>query len=178
VFPDLPEFAYLTESTGRPRVDALFDRLRDRGSGGAARRKHGALALRKALEDGRSATLLVDRNVRRRLGGRWLPFLGLPSRTTPLAGVLARQCGVPLVVLVLIPEGRGRWRLWASPDLTGPDTDDADADAMATMTRVNDVLSRLIRERPDAWAWMLKRWKSRPTPEIGPYPTYSLYDPD
>jgi len=178
VFPELPDFAYLTETTRWPRVDALLDRLRDRGSGGAARRKHGALALRRAIEEGRSATLLVDRNVRSLHGGRWVPFLGLPARTTPLGAMLARHCGVPLSVLLLIPEGRGRWRLWGSTDLTGPHTDDPDADALVTMTRVNEVLSRMIREHPEAWAWMLKRWKGRPTPEQGPYPSYSAYDPD
>jgi KDO2-lipid IV(A) lauroyltransferase len=178
VFPGIPEFAYLTETTGWPRVDALFDRLRDRGSGGAARRKHGAMALRRAIEEGRFATMLVDRNVRALHGGRWVPFLGLPARTTPLGALLARQCRVPLSIMLLLPEGRGRWRLWGSLDLTGPETDDPAADALATMARVNDVLSRMIRERPEAWAWMLKRWKSRPTPEQGPYPSYSGYDPD
>jgi KDO2-lipid IV(A) lauroyltransferase len=178
VFPGLPEFAYLTETTTWPQVDALFDRLRDRGSAGAARRKQGALALRRALEEGRSVTMTVDRNVRALHGGRWVPFLGLPARTTPLAAMLARHCGVPLSILLLIPEGRGRWRLWGSPDLRGPDTDDPDADALATMGRVNGVLSEMIRERPEAWAWMLKRWKGRPTPERGSYPDYSTYDPD
>jgi lauroyl/myristoyl acyltransferase len=65
-----------------------------------------------------------------------------------------------------------------SPDLSGERTDDEEADVLAATGRVNDVLSRVIRERPEAWAWMLKRWKSRPTPELGPYPAYSLYDPD
>jgi KDO2-lipid IV(A) lauroyltransferase len=173
-----PDTAYLTESSGWVRVDALLDRLRDRGAGGSARRKHGSMALKKALEDGRSVSLLVDRNVRGTHGGRYVPFLGIPARTTPLAAVLARRCGVPLVMILLVPEGRARWRLWASPVLSGPETDDAEADAAATMGRVNDVLSRVIREKPEAWAWMIKRWKSRPTPELGPYPAYSIYDPD
>ena len=173
-----PETAYVAESTGRPRVDAIFNRLRDRGSGGAAKRKNGAMALKAALEDEKSVCLLVDRNVRGHHGGRYVPFLGLPARTTPLPAVLARWYGVPLAVLLLLPEGRASWRLWISPDVSGPKTDDEAGDLLATTTRMNDVLSRVIRERPEAWAWMIKRWKSRPTPELGPYPAYSLFDPE
>jgi lauroyl/myristoyl acyltransferase len=130
------ETAYLVETTGRPRVDALLNGLRDRGHGGGALRKRGAFALKQALESGRSVSMLVDRNVSARLGGKFVPFLGIPARTTPLAAILARRYRVPLALVLLIPE------------------------------------------QPESWAWMLKRWKSRPTPELGPYPAYSLYDPD
>ena len=173
-----PETAYLAESTGRPRVDALFRRLRDRGSGGAAKRKSGAMALKAAMGEKKSACLLVDRNVRGLHGGRYVPFLGLPARTTPLPAMLSRWYGVPLAVLLLLPEGRATWRLWISPDVSVPRTDDEDADLLAATTRMNDVISRVIREQPEAWAWMIKRWKSRPTPELGPYPAYSLFDAD
>ena len=172
------ETAYLMETTGRPRVDALIGRLRDRGFGGGAMRKRGAFALKQALEDGRSVSMLVDRNVSSRLGGRYVPFLGIPARTTPLPAILARRYRAPLAVVLLLPEGPLRWRLWVSPDLAGEPTDDEEADVLAATERVNDVLSRVIRERPEAWAWMLKRWKSRPTTALGPYPAYSLHDPD
>ena len=55
---------------------------------------------------------------------------------------------------------------------------DITADEARALIAVNDVLSGMIRERPEAWAWMLKRWKGRPTPERGGYPDYSTYDPD
>lgn len=177
ILPYAPPFAYLAETTGSPAVDALFDRLRDRGSGGAALRKRGAMALKKALEDGKSVSLLVDRNVRGNLGGHYVPFLGIPARTTPLSAKLALWYDVPLAAALMIPDGPRRWRLWISGDLRGERTGDEDTDVAATVARVNDVISRAIREHPDAWCWMLKRWKSRPTPELGPYPPYSLHDP-
>lgn len=177
ILPYAPPFAYLAETTGVPAVDALFDRLRDRGSGGGALRKRGALALKKALEEGKSVSLLVDRNVRGNLGGRYVPFLGIAARTTPLAAKLAIWYDVPLAVALMLPDGPDRWRLWISGDLTGERTGDEETDVAATVARINDVLSRAIREHPEAWSWMLKRWKSRPTPELGPYPPYSLHDP-
>lgn len=170
---------YLAETTGWPAVDAFFQTLRTHGGEGAAAfRKGGATALAAGLRKGRSVGFLTDRNVPRRYGGVYVPFLGIPARTTPLAAKLAFYNGAPLVVLLLIPEGRARWRFWASDDLMLPRTGDEDADVAAATARMNDVFSRVIREHPEAWCWMLKRWKSRPTPELGPYPAYSLLDPD
>ncbi len=178
LLPYVPPMAYLAESTGSARVDAFFERLRSRGSGGAAKRKGGAMALRRALEEGRAVAMLADRNVPARYGGRWVPFLGLEARTTPLPAMLAHWYGVPLAVVLLVPEGPARWRLWLSGDLLADRTGDEAVDVPRALARVNDTLSRAIREHPGAWAWMLKRWKSRPTPELGPYPPYSLWDAD
>ncbi len=178
VFAYAPECVYLAETTGFPSVDSFFERLRDRGAGGAGRRKRGSMALKKAVEDGRSVSLLMDRNVRGAHGGIYVPFLGLPARTTPLPAKLARWNDAPLAVCLLLPEGEAKWRLWISGDLRGERTDDEDADVWAATARVNDILSRAIREFPEAWTWLIKRWKSRPTPELGPYPAYSYYDPD
>jgi KDO2-lipid IV(A) lauroyltransferase len=170
--------AYLTETSGLPRVDAVLDRMRERESGRGARRKGGGVAMLRAMKDGVAVAFLVDRNVRRRHGGRWVPFLGLPARTTPLAATLAERYGAPLHVLFCLPRRDGGYRLWMSPDLRGARTGDDAADVLADTARVNDVLSRVIREEPGAWMWTTKRWKDRPTPELGRYPPYSRYDPD
>jgi lauroyl/myristoyl acyltransferase len=34
----------------------------------------------------------------------------------------------------------------------------------------------VIRAHPTCWNWTLKRFKSRPDRELGPYPPYSLWD--
>lgn len=173
----MPATDYVAESTGWPSVDRLFERLRSHAGGRAAMRKGGALSLRASLTAGRCVSLLVDRNVPSRYGGVYVPFLGIPARTTPVPAKLAWWHDVPLAVALLLPEGEARWRLWVSGDLMER-TGDEERDVAAATARMNDVLSRAIREHPEAWAWMLKRWKSRPTPELGPYPPYSLLDAD
>jgi lauroyl/myristoyl acyltransferase len=174
----VPAVTYLAETTGNAAVDGFIGALRDREAGGGALRKGGAMALRRALENGQCVSLLADRNVPGRYGGVWVPFLGIPARTTPLPAMLAHWYRVPLAVALLLPEGRARWRLWVSGDLMEPRTGDESVDVPRALARMNDVLSRAIREHPTAWAWMLKRWKSRPTSELGPYPSYSVLDAD
>jgi Kdo2-lipid IVA lauroyltransferase/acyltransferase len=173
--PYAPESNYLVESTGWPGVDAVFRRLRAHDGRTGALQRGGSSTLAAGLRRGRCAGLLVDRNVPKRYGGVFVPFLGIPARTTPLPAKLAYWNGVPLVVMLLLPEGELRWRLWVSGDLM-PRTGDEEHDIAVGLARMNDVLSRAIREHPESWAWMLKRWKSRPSPELGPYPPYSLFE--
>jgi lauroyl/myristoyl acyltransferase len=172
-----PPFAYLVESTGHPDIDQVLERLRNAGGRGSAQRKRGALALKQALAQGRSVSLMMDRNLWGQQGGVYVPFLGLSARTTPLGAVLARAFDVPLAVTLLLPEGPLRWRLWISEDMRPPASADAEADVAQALRRSNEVLSQAILRHPEAYLWNLKRFKSRPTAEQGRYPAYSHHDP-
>jgi KDO2-lipid IV(A) lauroyltransferase len=45
------------------------------------------------------------------------------------------------------------------PALELPRTNDAEADIAETMRRVTAVIEGWIRERPDQWLWLHRRWK-------------------
>lgn len=172
-----PPFAYLAESTGLRVVDDAMDRLRDRGAGAGSLRKRGALALRQAFRQGKCISFMMDRNLRGSQGGVYAPFLGLEARTTPLGAVLAQAFAAPLGVSLMEPDGPGRWRLTISDDLMPAPGPDPGADVRLALTRANDLLSEAIRRHPEAYLWMLKRFKSRPEAERGRYPAYSFHDP-
>jgi lauroyl/myristoyl acyltransferase len=81
-------------------------------------------------------------------------------------------------VLCLPAEG-GRYRIWVGPNLAEGLAEADEATCVREVaTRANRVLEEVIRARPAAWNWTLKRFKSRPTRELGPYPAYSRWDPD
>ncbi|MFM8981217.1 MAG: lysophospholipid acyltransferase family protein [Planctomycetia bacterium] len=177
-FAFAPDFAYLVESSGSPALDATLERLRNAGSGGSALRKRGAMALKNALAQGKSVSLMMDRNLRGMQGGHYVPFLGLQARTTPLGAVLARAYRVPLCVVLLLPERPLRWRLWISDDLLPAPGPDEEADVREALRRANDLLSEAVRAHPEAYLWNLKRFKGRPCADPAGYPAYSEHDPD
>ncbi|MEZ6007556.1 MAG: lysophospholipid acyltransferase family protein [Planctomycetota bacterium] len=125
------------------------------------------------------AALLVDRNVRRSRGGVYVPFLGARARTTPLPAVIAQRHDVPVHPMFCLPIEGGRYRLWVGPDLTQglPQDGDPHAWRRALLVRLNDIFEELIRARPELWAWSIKRYKARPTVELGRYPPYSCMSP-
>lgn len=178
VFDDAPEMMFLAEAFWWDPLDRWLADLRSSGGGSSVLRQGGARALNSHLRRGGVAALLADRNFRRREGGLWAPFLGLQTRTTPLPAWLAIRNQVPLLPVFCLPGTEGRYRFWAGPDLTaGVDTGDRDAALREITTRINHVLETTIRAQPEIWNWTLKRFKSRPERELGPYPPYSLWDP-
>ncbi|MFN0044183.1 MAG: lauroyl acyltransferase, partial [Alphaproteobacteria bacterium] len=51
-----------------------------------------------------------------------------------------------------------RFRITIFPKLALPRTGNRNADVMATMLQVNQILEAWIRERPAQWLWVHKRW--------------------
>ena len=178
LFSDLLPLRFLAEATFHPALDRFLAYLRGTGSGESAARKGGALALQSHLARGGLAGLVVDRNARRYQGGIYAPFAGLLAATTPLPAWLARKNDVPIALLLCLPKGDGRYRIHLGPEISmSVRSPDLEADVLEITTRLNRLVEEQIRARPEAWTWSSKRFKSRPTPERGAYPPYSIHDP-
>lgn len=177
LFDDVPRMTFLAEGFAWEPLDRWLASLRGTGGGSSVMREGGARALNSDVRHGGIAALLTDRNVRSWHGGRWAPFLGLRARTTPLPAWLAVRNDVPVIPVLCLPTENGRYRLWAGPDLAaGVDRSDPDRAVQEITARINETLSAAIRAQPEVWNWTLKRFKSRPHRELGPYPSYSLWD--
>ena len=177
IFPQAAPVRFLVESTFSPAVDRFLAYLRGSMGGTSERRTGGARALSSHLRRGGLVGLVVDRNARRSVGGIWVPFCGLDARSTPLPALMARRNDAPIAPIFCMPKADGRYeiRLFPEPSMDVR-TDDPQADILEITTRLNAIVEQVIREQPEAWNWVLKRYKSRPTKEPGAYPAYSEYD--
>lgn len=179
LFQDFPPTVFLAEMIPHGAINDVLKRLRSHGDIVSAFRKGGARAVISAVAQGGTGAILMDRNVRRNIGGIYAPFMGLEARTSPLAAYIALRHKVPVYPLFCLPIENGRYKLWIGPDLAADlTTTDPFDQRREILTRINAVFEEIIRARPELWNWTLKRWKSRPTEELGDYPPYSLWDPD
>jgi KDO2-lipid IV(A) lauroyltransferase len=178
LFQHFPPSVFMAEEIPHRAIERVVRRLRSHGDILSALRKGGARTLIRVVADGGTAGILVDRNVRGAQGGVYAPFFGLPARTTPLPAWLALRYDVPVYPILCLPHGDDRYRLWLGPNLaenlTGADEQER---TVEILTRMNGVLEDVIRAQPELWNWRLKRFKSRPTQELGAHPPYSLWDP-
>lgn len=179
LFRHFPPSVFLAEEVPHEAVNEVLKKLRSHGDLMSALRKGGARTVISIVAAGGSAGLLVDRNVRRQIGGIFAPFFGIEARTTPLPAWLALRHDVPIYPIFCFPEADGRYRLWLGPDLTKdlPAVDDRER-MREICTRINGVLEDVIRARPELWTWSLKRFKSRPHEALEGYPPYSEWDPE
>jgi lauroyl/myristoyl acyltransferase len=120
--------------------------------------------------------VLIDVNARRGRGGVWLDFFGLPVFNTAAIAELAMRTGALIVFAAALPMPGRRIRIQFGPEINVDSTGDKEKDVLTTSQRCLDEVAKLIRANPDPWLWSYKRWKRRPSPEVGRFPFYSKYD--
>ena len=112
----------------------------------------GALA---HLRGGGMLGMLVDQKLNE---GFAVPFFGRMAMTTPALAHLALRFRCPVIPIHPVRLGPARFRVICEPAMTLPDTGDREADAYALTSAVNATLERWIREQPECWLWLHRRW--------------------
>jgi KDO2-lipid IV(A) lauroyltransferase len=143
-------------AANNPLVDALIQRWRGDQSGEfVPKGSQGARAALKALGSGRHLAMLVDQKMN---DGIAVPFFGRPAMTAPALAELALRFNCPVVPARLERLDGAHLRLTVLPPLDLAPTGDRAADVLRIMTRVNALLEDWIRQRPEQWFWLHRRW--------------------
>jgi KDO2-lipid IV(A) lauroyltransferase len=111
--------------------------------------------LMRALERGDHVGLLVDQKFRR---GIMVPFFGKDAPANPLLAKLARryECPVHGARTIRLPDGR--FRLEITDELVLPRDEKGDIDIRGTTAMVNGIIEEWVREYPEQWLWIHRRW--------------------
>ena len=114
------------------------------------------LKLAEALKNGQHVGMLVDQYM---TNGVEVTFFGRKTRANPLLARLLRQieCPVHGVRIIRLPGYRFRGEL---SEEVKPVRDAAgQIDIQGTMQAVTSVIEGWIREYPDQWLWLHRRWR-------------------
>jgi len=116
-------------------------------------------ALRRLLEGGHVG-MLPDQDARKL--GIHVPFFGRPASTLTGPARLAIRSGCPIYFALLDRVGPARFRgktiAWIEP-IPGAEEE---GELRRITLAVNQALEAAIRERPDHWYWLHRRWKTPP----------------
>jgi KDO2-lipid IV(A) lauroyltransferase len=146
-----------------PRLDALVERRRTGSGNRIIGKKDSARALIRALRANEAAGILVDQNSTLN-EGVFVDFFGVPACTNAAFMKLAHHTGaavIPGFALWADDEGRYVLRFYPPLEITG--------DLIADTQRLHSVIESVIREYPDQWLWIHRRWKTRPPGESSLY---------
>lgn len=111
--------------------------------------------LMSALERGDHVGLLVDQKFRR---GIMVPFFGKDAPANPLLAKLARRYKCPVHGARTVRLPNGRFRLEITGELDLPRDENGDVDIRGTTELVNRVVEGWVREYPEQWLWIHRRW--------------------
>jgi Kdo2-lipid IVA lauroyltransferase/acyltransferase len=153
----------IARQMGRWRANDLWRRVRARAGVEevTVRRGETLRAALRSLKSGRVLGYVIDQNQPRHRAV-FPTFFGVPAATSPAPAVLARRTGAATVFVLAIPLGGGRHRVVIEGPLDPAETGDRPKDDLAFLQDLNDRLERHVRERPDCWYWLHRRWKTRP----------------
>lgn len=148
------ELALVYRAPNNPYVGRLLVRMRGPATAtNIPKGADGARMLARRLTKGGNVGLLVDQKLN---DGIPVPFFGRDAMTAPAAAVFALRFGIPLVPVRLERLQGARFRMTVLPPL---DLDGGDRTAApAVMARINTLLESWIRERPEQWLWLHRRW--------------------
>jgi KDO2-lipid IV(A) lauroyltransferase len=138
------------------RIDRLVAARRALSGNHVIEKKDFARAILKALAANEAVGILIDQNASPE-SGTFVDFFGVPACAgTGFAKIAARSGAAVLPGFALWSEDERRYvlRFYPPVEMTG----EAEADTRALHARLESV----IREHPDQWLWIHRRWKTRP----------------
>jgi len=138
-----------------PHVDRLLIEMRGSHGGLVPKGALGAVLSRSTLERGGLLGLLADQKHNQ---GVAVPFFGRPAMTAPMVAKLALQYRCPVHGAWVRRLDRLNFRVTIEPALDIPDSGDQAADVAAILAQVNATYERWIRESPEQWMWVHRRW--------------------
>ena len=118
----------------------------------------GAEGARKAistLKAGGEIGMLVDQKMN---DGIAAPFFGRNAMSPPAVAQLGLRYNCVVVPAQLERTGGCHFRLTFFPPMELIETGDRRADTLAMVTKVNEMLESWIRQRPEQWLWLHRRW--------------------
>jgi len=152
-----------------PLVDAFVNRVRCLHGNRVIHKDDFARGLIASMRAGETVGILMDTNMTPPQGV-FVPFFGVQACTASGMARIALKTGAAVVPgFLLWEEGEQKYVLRFGEEVAVTSTGDAEADALANTARFTAVIEGYIRQYPEQWLWMHRRWKTRPAGETGIY---------
>jgi Kdo2-lipid IVA lauroyltransferase/acyltransferase len=144
----------------RPNIGAVADAVLDirQGSMGTLVPTNfdAPVRLSRALAEGRHVAMLVDQHY---VNGAEVTFFGRRCLANPLIAMLARQIDCPIYGTRVVRLGRHRFRAELSEAIPSVRDSDGRLHIAGTMQAITSVIEGWIREHPEQWLWVHRRWR-------------------
>ena len=117
------------------------------------------------LRAGRAVAVMIDQNVQAK-DGIFVRFFGRPACTTTVAAALAVKTGAPIVPAHCVRRADGRYLMAYGPAVEWTRSGRRDDDIKALTQQLTSVIEGWVRETPEQWLWLHRRWKTQPSPSL------------
>jgi Kdo2-lipid IVA lauroyltransferase/acyltransferase len=153
--------AFVARRLDNPLIDSLVERYRRLGGARPINKDNFARETLRALHHQESVGVLMDQNMMAS-EGLFVDFFGHLACTTATPARIARKTGVPVILGLVIWDAKLRkYRLRFDP-VEWIRREDAEQEIAANTANFTRLLEGYIRQYPEQWLWVHRRWKTRP----------------
>lgn len=156
--------SFIVRNFSLPRVDAWWTKSREQFGNEVIPRRGAVKKVLASLTSGRDVALLFDQNVTRN-HAVFVPLFGKEAATTQTLGVAAVRTNAKLVVATMKYVGQDHYKIVAQEcncdDVYASDSLSLDEKVFEITLRTHKILESMIREFPEGWFWMHRRWKTQ-----------------
>lgn len=147
-----------------PRLEKMLATLRGSSGNTLLHKRSAVRAMLRVIRSGGLTALLIDQDARG--DGVFAPFFGRPASTTPTLAMLAIRTGAPIVPFLTLPGADGSWKIIYLPVMLADRNAERAGEVQRITADCTAMLEGWIRERPELWLWMHRRWKTRPASAV------------
>jgi KDO2-lipid IV(A) lauroyltransferase len=152
-----------------PLVDAFVNRIRCLHGNRVIHKDDFARGLIASMRAGETVGILMDTNMTPPQGV-FVPFFGVLACTASGMARIAAKTGAAVVPgFLLWEESEQKYVLRFGEELPVLRTGDSEQDALANTASFTAAMEGYIRQYPEQWLWLHRRWKTRPPGEEGIY---------
>ncbi|MBX3244874.1 MAG: lysophospholipid acyltransferase family protein [Acidobacteria bacterium] len=161
--------SYLARPIDNARIEEMVTAFRTRFGNRPINKSGSAITAISHLREGGILGILADVNAHPK-EGVFVPFFGVDACTPSGPAMIALRSGAVILPAVCVWDAeRKKFRFVRGKLIQPADTGDRKADIITTTAEYTAELEKLIRQYPDQWMWIHKRWKTRPKGEPGLY---------
>jgi KDO2-lipid IV(A) lauroyltransferase len=157
--------AYLARPLDNPLIEEFTSTIRTRFGNQPINKTNAAMLGIKILREGGLLGILSDVNAHPK-EGVFVPFFGVKACTTSGAAMIAIRSNCWIYPTFCVwDKMAGKYKIIHGKVLEPTQTGNRKQDVIATTAEYTAEIERLIRQYPDQWMWIHKRWKTRPPGE-------------
>lgn len=139
-----------------PFIDYLFKKARnDSGITLVPKGREGATQMIRLMGSGLHFGVMMDQKLNE---GIPIPFFGHNAMTATAPVEMALRRGGPIIPARCIRLSGSRFKVEILPPIKIKLTGDKKADVEVTLRRINTIIEEWIREYPEQWFWLHRRW--------------------
>lgn len=152
-------------------IDRMMKEFRQKNGTPTIMRKNDLGTVKRiiqALRDNRLLAVLIDQDAR--VPAVFVDFFGKPARTPSGPVSIAMSTGVPILVGFIVREKDNRHRIIIKP-VPMKESGERKENVLHNTWIITQMVEEIIRQYPDQWVWMHRRWRRQPEENDRSYPS-------